>query len=76
MGMEAVFVPRTPESEEDDGWLMTFVTDMGTQTSEMAIFGAQDVRAGPVATIRLPQRVPLGFHGNWIADADLKEARP
>ena len=26
----------------------------------------QDVSAGPVATIELPQRVPLGVHGNWF----------
>jgi len=24
--------------------------------------------AEPVARVQLPARIPLGFHGNWIAD--------
>jgi hypothetical protein len=26
-----------------------------------------------VARVHLPARVPLGFHGNWIADTDTNE---
>ena len=74
-GMEAVFVPRTPDSAEDDGWLMTYVSDMTTKTSEVVILHAQDLKAGPVATIHIPHRVPIGFHGNWIPDSELDEQR-
>jgi carotenoid cleavage dioxygenase len=70
-GMEAVFVPRTPDSAEDDGWLMTYVTDMTTRTADVVILHAQDLAAGPVATIHIPHRVPIGFHGNWIPDSEL-----
>ena len=34
--------------------------------SEMVIVNAQDFEAGPVTRIRLPQRIPYGFHGIWI----------
>jgi carotenoid cleavage dioxygenase-like enzyme len=72
-GMEAVFVPRAPDSAEDDGWLMTYVTDMRTRTADVVILHAQDLAAGPVATIHIPHRVPIGFHGNWIPDSELEE---
>jgi carotenoid cleavage dioxygenase-like enzyme len=64
---EAVFVPD-PEraSTEDGGWLMAFLYDATTDSSSFVILDAQDVAAGPIATIELPQRVPHGFHGNWV----------
>jgi 8'-apo-carotenoid 13,14-cleaving dioxygenase len=74
-GMEAVFVPRTPDAAEDDGWLMTYVTDMRTNTADVVILPAQDLAAGPVATIHIPHRVPIGFHGNWVPDSELEEQR-
>jgi carotenoid cleavage dioxygenase-like enzyme len=27
-----------------------------------------DATTDPVARVHLPARIPLGFHGNWIAD--------
>ncbi len=68
--MEPVFVPRTPDADEDDGWIMAYVYDKNTNKSDVVIVNAQDFEAGPIATIQLPQRVPFGFHGNWVADAD------
>lgn len=69
---EAVFVPRDPDTTqtagEDDGWLLTFVFDKPTNTSSFVVLDAQDISAAPVATVPLPQRVPFGFHGSWIAD--------
>jgi carotenoid cleavage dioxygenase len=65
---EAVFVPDPDRSsDEDGGWLMSIVYDAEADTSDFVIVDAQDVRHGPVASVTLPQRVPFGFHGNWIA---------
>jgi carotenoid cleavage dioxygenase len=33
------------------------------------VLDASNIAAAPVATVSLPVRVPLGFHGNWIPDA-------
>ena len=33
--------------------------------SGFVVYDAQDVAAGPIATARVPRRVPFGFHGNW-----------
>jgi carotenoid cleavage dioxygenase len=67
--MEPVFVPRTPDAEEDDGWVMAYVYDAATDGSDVVILHAQDFAGGPLATIHLPARVPFGFHGNWVPDA-------
>lgn len=66
--MEPVFVPRTPDADEDDGWVMAYIYDESTDTSDVVILNAQDFRGDPVATIHLPGRVPFGFHGNWVPD--------
>ena len=53
---------------EDDGWLMSLVYDSRADRSELLILDALDVAAEPLARVPLPQRVPFGFHGNWISD--------
>ena len=67
-GSEAVFAPRqgaTRANAEDDGYVITLVTDSQDWTSHCLVFDATDVSAGPVARISLPQRVPSGFHASW-----------
>lgn len=65
---EPVFVPRDHGAGEDDGWILSFVYDRADRTSEFVVLDAADMAAEPVAAISLPQRVPHGFHGSWIAD--------
>ncbi len=64
---EHAFVPDPNGTAEDDGWLMSFVSDRATETSELAIIDARDVKAGPVARVQMATRVPIGFHANWFA---------
>lgn len=66
---EPVFVPRPGARDEDDGWLMTFVHDLGERRAELAIWDARDFARGYLARVALPRRVPFGFHGNWVAEA-------
>jgi carotenoid cleavage dioxygenase len=65
---EPVFVARPDATAEDDGWLMTFVHDGTNDTAELVVIDAQDLARGYVARVMLPQRVPFGFHGNWVSD--------
>jgi len=62
---EATFIPRG--AGEDDGWVTFFVYDVATKTSDLFLMDAQAIDGDPVAVIRMPQRVPQGLHGNWIA---------
>ena len=65
---EPVFVSRPGSVAEDDGWLITLVHDLGAGTAEFVVLDAQDFGRGYVARVPLPQRVPFGFHGNWVSD--------
>jgi len=68
--LEPVFVPRTPDAAEDDGWLLAYLYDAPSDGGEVVILHAQDFLGDPVARIHLPQRVPFGFHGNWVPDTE------
>jgi len=68
-GGEVVFVPRSAEAAEDDGWYLSLVHDRSTDHSELVVLDAAAPSDGPVARVHLPTRVPLGFHGNWIPTA-------
>jgi carotenoid cleavage dioxygenase len=66
VGNEASFAPRDGGSGEDDGYLLAFVTSEAELTSELWIIPAQALEAGPVARVKLPQKVAPKFHGRWI----------
>lgn len=61
---EFVFHPRSADAAEDDGVLMGYVYDQASDCSELAILDAQTL--GDIASVKLPHRVPAGFHGNWL----------
>jgi carotenoid cleavage dioxygenase-like enzyme len=64
---EVVFVPsHTGAADETNGWYLGFVYRPDRATSDLVIIDASDFTGPPVASIALPQRVPYGFHGNWI----------
>ena len=65
---EAVFVPSTTgPADESNGWYLGYVYDQARDGSDLVILDASDFAGKPVARIKLPRRVPYGFHGNWIS---------
>ena len=64
---EAVFVPSpSGPADEANGWYIAYVYDAARDSSDLVILDASDFGGDPVARIRMPRRVPYGFHGNWI----------
>jgi carotenoid cleavage dioxygenase len=63
---EAVFVPASGAADESSGYYLGYVYDPARDGSDLVIVDASDFAGDPVARIKLPQRVPYGFHGNWI----------
>ena len=62
---EAIFVPTTDGTAEDEGWLLSMVYNRVDKLSELVILEAQDLSKGPIAKVIMPRRVPFGFHGTW-----------
>jgi carotenoid cleavage oxygenase len=64
---EMSFVPNptdgSRERAEDDGVLMGYGYHRGRDEGQLLLLDAQTL--GSIATVHLPQRVPMGFHGNW-----------
>ncbi|MEV6486573.1 carotenoid oxygenase family protein [Streptomyces sp. NPDC051576] len=65
---EAVFVPAAGATREDDGYLLTVVSDLKQNASQLLVLDASGLDR--VATVHLPRRVTGGIHGSWIPDAD------
>ena len=57
--------PRPGGTGEDDGYLVTFTTDMARDCSECLVLDATDIAAGPIARVRLPERISSGTHSCW-----------
>jgi carotenoid cleavage dioxygenase-like enzyme len=68
---EFVFVRDHDAAGEDEGWALGFVHDDTSDRTDLVILDASAPGAGPVARVHLPVRVPYGFHGSWISDAEL-----
>ena len=67
---EVCFVPNPATGgdagpEEDDGILMGYGSHRTRDEGHLLLLDAQSLET--VATVHLPQRVPMGFHGNWAA---------
>jgi carotenoid cleavage oxygenase len=64
---EMSFVPNpargSRDSAEDDGILIGYGYHRGRDEGQLLLLDAQTCES--VATVHLPQRVPMGFHGNW-----------
>ncbi|MFE7300450.1 carotenoid oxygenase family protein, partial [Streptomyces sp. NPDC057579] len=65
---EAYFVPAQNALTEDDGYLLAYVFNPDRDATDLVILSGQDFTGDPIATVHLPARVPLGFHGSWIPD--------
>jgi len=50
---------------EDDGILMGYGYHRGRDEGQLLLLDAQTLES--MATVHLPQRVPMGFHGNWAS---------
>jgi carotenoid cleavage dioxygenase len=70
-GSEAPFAPRVGAVDEDDGYLVSFVTDENRGTSECILIDCKRFADGPVCRIALPHKISSGTHAHWADRAVL-----
>jgi carotenoid cleavage dioxygenase len=61
---EGWFIPRG--SGEDDGWYINVADHHDQNRSDLLVFDAKRIAAGPVAVARLPIRLRNAFHTTWV----------
>ena len=71
-GSEAPFVPRIGAKDEDDGYLVSFITDIKENRSECILIDAKKFDEGPVCRIILPHRISSGTHATWASGDDIR----
>ncbi|KAL3645783.1 ccd4,nced4 [Castilleja foliolosa] len=75
-GGEPCFVPREPDNEaaeEDDGYILNYVFNEHTQESKLLVMDAKSPNLDIVAVVKLPQRVPYGFHGMFVRECEIQK---
>jgi carotenoid cleavage dioxygenase-like enzyme len=65
---ECVVAPRPGSFAEDDAWVLLFVHREAGAATELVVLDAKRFAGPPVASVRIPGRVPFGLHGEWLAD--------
>lgn len=68
---ETAVAPRVGGRDETDGYLVTLTVDTVNDRSDCLVFDATRLADGPVATIRLPERISSGTHSFWAPSSDL-----
>jgi len=65
---EPVFIPRSPDAPEGDGYLLTVVNRLAENRCDLAVLDAMRLSDGPLALCHVPFRIRAAIHGNWVDD--------
>ena len=62
---ESPVIPARTIDREDGGYVVTLISDMNEDSSSCLVFKADDLPSGPIASIKLPERICVGTHSYW-----------
>jgi carotenoid cleavage dioxygenase-like enzyme len=62
---EPCFIPKPGSRREGEGYLVAVINRLAESLSDLAVFDAERLEDGPLATAKLGIRLRLGLHGNW-----------
>ncbi|MDH2435954.1 carotenoid oxygenase family protein [Pokkaliibacter sp. MBI-7] len=63
---EPVFILRSDDAPEGDGYILLVVNRLKTNSSDLVLLDTENLSNGPIATIKCPFRMRQGLHGNWV----------
>ncbi len=63
---EPVFVPRSQDAAEDDGYILALRYDAQADRSGLDILDAREIDGEPVARLWFDERTPFSVHGSWV----------
>jgi len=69
---EVFYHKKENAQSEDDGYLMTFLYDWETKTSEFVMWDAKTMSDEAVMRAPMNKRVPNGFHTYFVREEDLE----
>ncbi|KAK8049185.1 hypothetical protein PG994_010915 [Apiospora phragmitis] len=67
---EPSFIPGTAGARARI--LIALLNHLDVLRNDVVIFDAQNLAAGPLATLRLPLKLKLGFHGNFVDHREIE----
>ncbi|PVH67273.1 hypothetical protein DL98DRAFT_604590 [Cadophora sp. DSE1049] len=62
---EPAYIPRGPNCEEGDGWIIFYTSSESSRKGELVILDCKDF-SKPVAIVQLPFQMRNQVHGNWV----------
>ncbi|KAL2836655.1 carotenoid oxygenase [Aspergillus pseudodeflectus] len=62
---EPAYIPRGPDCEEGDGWIIFYMERESSPKGELVILDAKDF-SKPLAIAQLPFKTRNQVHGNWV----------
>ncbi|KAK8019704.1 hypothetical protein PG990_004842 [Apiospora arundinis] len=68
---EPSFIPRDGGGE-GEGYLIALLNHLDVLRNDVVIFDAQNLAAGPLATLHLPLKLKLGLHGNFVDQREIE----
>lgn len=68
---EPVFVPRSKDAAEGDGWVVAMVERKTANRCDLIVLDTKDFEK-PVAVVQLPFHVKAQVHGNWVDGSEMK----
>ncbi|MDQ0456767.1 carotenoid oxygenase family protein [Rhizobium paknamense] len=63
---EPIFVPKSADAPEGEGYVIGLCNQLAERSTDLLVLDAQHIDEGPIATIKLPMRLRMSLHGNWV----------